>query len=479
MAACDFSCSVEPDNLSALWASLQARRERATLLRQEMLEKRKAIQELRRLKERADNDLMLHVRPLLVASGHHPSQQPSQGLTVSLFSRMQEIRGHYDVAEADYEHLENRLDTEESLIEVCEIEFFNTLNATKTEPSYASTTSEDDDVWDFTYSKINLLGTDSDRLECLHPPYRSLLDAAGLGGPDDGLRTNKPTGLSVEGGTLDYEVEFEDAIGTLEDEVDAFEEVIIINQEYSRNRCGAALQELLWALRGVSQSPYDTFDPGRKPYSGWNGIGIAGFPDPGFGLDSLPRTIHGDGTHHHGHSGLLLALLGHSRSGSRRIPLGGGNGRRLPPLLVKLLCGFCVSWGLALPGVVAQHVVPDWLLHTVGGTSIAAGAAVPALRPDGDIPEVYRIAAYVAWAVAFVAFAALELYRRQDNRRLLLGMVAFCGANLLGSLAEDSSSTLDTVKNWGPLALAVSLYVVPVWIEFMGPRRAVELAAGV
>ena len=48
-------------------------------------------------------------------------------------------------------------------------------------------------------------------------------------------------------------------------------------------------------------------------------------------------------------------------------------------------------------------------------------------------------------------------------------MVLFSGLNLLGSLAQGS---LDGAAAWAPLSLTVSLVLVPVVIEYLGPREA-------
>ena len=151
--------------------------------------------------------------------------------------------------------------------------------------------------------------------------------------------------------------------------------------------------------------------------------------------------------------------------------------RRSLPIWGKLVSGALLSSWLTLPVVLAQHAIPDWLLHTVGGTTTAAAATIPAVRSSDDVPGAYCTAAYIVWCVFFIAFAAIELYRRRDHRRLLLGMVVFCGVNLLGSFPGEST-TLDSLKDWGALALTVSLWVVPVWLDFMGARNFVREAAG-
>lgn len=197
--------------------------------------------------------------------------------------------------------------------------------------------------------------------------------------------------------------------------------------------------------------------------------------------DVLTAILEEDGLHHHvdGRRPPARPVHGHGQGSSRLVPVAErpltgrskGNGHRFPPLLAKLMSGLGVPVALA-------HRIPDWLLHIVGGTTVATGACVPALQPAEGETKAYRTGAYIAWAVTFAIFITMELYQRQDQRRLLLGLVVFCGANLLGSLAEDSSTTIDTIKNWGPLALSLSLWVVPEWIQLMGARQVVDAVAG-
>lgn len=155
------------------------------------------------------------------------------------------------------------------------------------------------------------------------------------------------------------------------------------------------------------------------------------------------------------------------------------SGYSFSPSLSKLIIGSCIIWGLGAPIVQAERV-PDWLLHTVGGMTVAASACLPALQAVEDKTDVktYWTGLCIAWAISFAVFIGMELYQRRDQTRLLLGLVAFCGVNLLGSLAGNSSSTFETIKGWGPLALSLSLWVVPEWIKLMGASRVVEDVVG-
>lgn len=196
-------------------------------------------------------------------------------------------------------------------------------------------------------------------------------------------------------------------------------------------------------------------------------------------LEDVLKAIFEDGLNHHDSDGRRsTARQAHGDPVMGDPPDGRHNshGHRLAPLPAKLLSGLCVIWGLGVP-IALAHRVPDWLLHAVGGMTVAAGACIPTLQQAGGQNEAYRTGAYVAWGVTYAIFMAIELYQRRDQRRLMLGLVVFCGANLLGALAEDASTTIDTIKNWGPMALSLSLWVVPEWIQFMGAGNVVDAVA--
>jgi len=91
--------------------------------------------------------------------------------------------------------------------------------------------------------------------------------------------------------------------------------------------------------------------------------------------------------------------------------------------------------------------------------SIIAEAAVPALWARDDVGQAYWISAYSIWNAASLALFVLEL---------LLGLVLFSGLNLLGSLSQGTSTMLDAAVAWGPLALSVSLRLMPVLVESFG-----------
>lgn len=140
-----------------------------------------------------------------------------------------------------------------------------------------------------------------------------------------------------------------------------------------------------------------------------------------------------------------------------------------PPFLTPLLIL------LAASPVSAQHPA---LLHIAAGTSFATSATIPPLRGSSTVPAPWWIAMYATWAAAFVIFLMLELRRLPDwaQQRLLLGLFIFSGLNLTGSLVQGEDSMLEGVASWGPLAMTVSLWLVPALIEFWGVRGAGEMA---
>ncbi|KAG7287583.1 hypothetical protein NEMBOFW57_007095 [Staphylotrichum longicolle] len=232
---------------------------------------------------------------------------------------------------------------------------------------------------------------------------------------------------------------------------------------------GGSVEEALNALNAISESGLHHQSLGQGDSS----------PGGRGSLEDVLKAIFEDGLNRHDSDGRRSPereahghpVTGHSTAGRHS-----SHGRRLSPLLTKLLSGLCVIWGLGVPVALAYRV-PDWLLHAVGGMTVAAGACIPTLQQAEGQNEAYRTGAYVAWGVMYAIFMAIELYQRRDQRRLLLGLVVFCGANLLGSLAEDASTTIETIKNWGPMALSLSLWVVPEWIQFMGAGNVVDAVA--
>jgi len=191
-------------NLSLLWARLQEQRTKTKTLRQALSAQRKKIQGLRRQKEMADNNFMTLIRPLLVAS--HKLDWPSPPHNFSgPFGEMQSVWSDYNVAEADYEQLENQLEYEEKILGLEEAEFFSVLYTRPTDapqsseedgddgdgaeddedPEDEDTNDDSDNVGEHvddkadTVSNVTLLGISGDRSADVHPLYRDLLDAIG------------------------------------------------------------------------------------------------------------------------------------------------------------------------------------------------------------------------------------------------------------------------------------------------------------
>jgi len=144
-------------------------------------------------------------------------------------------------------------------------------------------------------------------------------------------------------------------------------------------------------------------------------------------------------------------------------------------IAATLCCGITM-----VPLVATQHHVPGAVLHSAIGTSLTTSLVVPLLRNSGDLlPPAYLIATYASWGAAFAAHLVCELLRRPNSlqRRLLGGTVLFSALNLLGTLSQSASSTLEGILSWGPLALTVSLCVIPVVMELINPREAAVVVA--
>ena len=132
--------------------------------------------------------------------------------------------------------------------------------------------------------------------------------------------------------------------------------------------------------------------------------------------------------------------------------------------------------------VTAQHAIPGAVLHVAVGTALGASVMIPPLRNSGDVvPPSYAMAAYGAWAAAFATLFVCELLRRPNalQRRLLGGTVLLSSLNLLGTLSQSASSTIEGILSWAPLALTVSLVAVAAVMDIVGngPRAAVDMVA--
>lgn len=150
-------------------------------------------------------------------------------------------------------------------------------------------------------------------------------------------------------------------------------------------------------------------------------------------------------------------------------------GRLKTAIAATVCCGITM-----IPLAAAQHHVPEAVLHAAVGTSLTTSLVVPLLRNSGDLlPPAYLMATYATWGAAFAAHLVCESLRRSNSlqRRLLGGTVLFSALNLLGTLSQSASSTLEGILSWGPLALTASLCVIPVVMELINPREAAVMVA--
>ncbi|GKT95050.1 hypothetical protein Ct61P_12900 [Colletotrichum tofieldiae] len=104
--------SMEDDGVQELWTQMKERRQRLNSLKEDMATKRKALQELRRKKDEADNTFMHMLRPILVR-GRRGLPGTSNELLDKRFAEMQSLRTEYHWLESGYEGHEFTLDEEE------------------------------------------------------------------------------------------------------------------------------------------------------------------------------------------------------------------------------------------------------------------------------------------------------------------------------------------------------------------------------
>ncbi|GKT48893.1 uncharacterized protein ColSpa_09074 [Colletotrichum spaethianum] len=120
--------SMEDDGVQELWIQMKERRQRLNSLKGEMAIKRKALQELRRKKDEADNTFMHMLRPILVR-GRRDLQGTPNDLLDKRFAEMQSLRTEYHWLESGYEGHEFALDEEEVELIKVETRFFSLLAA--------------------------------------------------------------------------------------------------------------------------------------------------------------------------------------------------------------------------------------------------------------------------------------------------------------------------------------------------------------
>lgn len=141
--------------------------------------------------------------------------------------------------------------------------------------------------------------------------------------------------------------------------------------------------------------------------------------------------------------------------------------------MVALFSGLAV-----LPLAAGQpHAIPNVVLHSAFGATVAAAAAVPPLRNSDSISAAYWITVLSFWGITTIVLFALEALRRPTalERKMLSGSVLFMTLNLLGTLSATPS--LDSVINWGPLALTASLCVASVLMDATTPPEQAGVVA--
>ncbi len=165
--------------LPGLWSKLQETRQGIRVLRKEMSAKRKAIQELRKRKDDAENRFMGLVRPhLVIETGRHAHPLPVEML-LEHFNALQTIRDECSTAEWKYEAMENQMDHEEKDLMILETEFFSLLYGKSVDSEHDDSSGKSEDDRYVPPSRTSLLGISGDRPVDIHPLYRHLLNAVG------------------------------------------------------------------------------------------------------------------------------------------------------------------------------------------------------------------------------------------------------------------------------------------------------------
>ncbi|KAK1997275.1 hypothetical protein LX36DRAFT_681846 [Colletotrichum falcatum] len=174
--------SIEDDGVQELWFQMKERRQRLNLLKEDMATKRKALQELRRRKDEADNTFMHMLRPILVR-GRQGLSGISEELLDERFAEMQSLRTEYHWLESGYEGHEFALDEEEVELIKIETRFFSLLaagsgrnirSAPHTDESEDSEAEESTDM-PYELTGISRNGPTDDA----HPLWEDLVSAVG------------------------------------------------------------------------------------------------------------------------------------------------------------------------------------------------------------------------------------------------------------------------------------------------------------
>ncbi|EFQ26102.1 uncharacterized protein GLRG_01246 [Colletotrichum graminicola M1.001] len=174
--------SIEDDGVQELWIQMKERRQRLNLIKENMTTKRKALQELRRRKDEADNTFMHMLRPILVR-GRQGLPGMSNELLDKRFAEMQSLRTEYHWLESGYEEHEFALDEQEVELIKIETRFFSLLaagsgrnirSAPHTDDSEDSEAEESTDI-PYELTGISRNGPTDDS----HPLWEDLVSAVG------------------------------------------------------------------------------------------------------------------------------------------------------------------------------------------------------------------------------------------------------------------------------------------------------------
>ncbi|GKT66712.1 hypothetical protein ColTof4_04202 [Colletotrichum tofieldiae] len=174
--------SMEDDGVQELWTQMKERRQRLNSLKEDMATKRKALQELRRKKDEADNTFMHMLRPILVR-GRRGLPGTSNELLDKRFAEMQSLRTEYHWLESGYEGHEFTLDEEEVELIKIETRFFSLLAAgsgRNIRSAPHTDESEDGEAEESTVMPYELTGISRNGpTDDAHPLWEDLVSAVG------------------------------------------------------------------------------------------------------------------------------------------------------------------------------------------------------------------------------------------------------------------------------------------------------------
>ncbi|KAF6842523.1 hypothetical protein CMUS01_02990 [Colletotrichum musicola] len=165
-------------NVEQLWKEMKARRQRLFLAKQNMANERKALRDLRRRKDEADNSFMNMLR-LIFIEGRQGLLAASHDSIKKSFAEMQSLRFDYHWHESNYEKLELTLDDEEETLNNIETRFFSLLAAGSTRDDF-ETDSADESEEEEASKPHDLMGISRDGpADDTHPLWQDLVSAIG------------------------------------------------------------------------------------------------------------------------------------------------------------------------------------------------------------------------------------------------------------------------------------------------------------